>query len=90
MDKVGSVVMAIFGGIITLAIVSAIIGQRSKAPQAIQAMGSAVANVVGKAVQPVAQTASTPNLGLNSFTSPGVSGNFGTGGAFFNPFGTGA
>jgi len=79
---IGKVVMTIFGGIITLAIVSEFVSRKSVAPQAIQAGGSALASVVAAAVNPVhtanangnnAQAAimpigPAPNFAMNAFT----------------------
>lgn len=53
MDNFSSILLTIFGGIITLALVSVIVGRKSQAPQAIQAIGGAISNVVAAAVNPV-------------------------------------
>jgi hypothetical protein len=68
MDDVTKVVTAIFGGVITLAIISTIIGRNSKAPAAIQATASAVGTVVAAAEG----HAPSGNNGLNAFTLPGT------------------
>lgn len=69
MEDISKIALAFFGGIITLAIVSSIVGQRSKAPEAIQSFGSAISNVVAAAVNPV-----SANYGYGSggstFSSP--------------------
>ena len=68
MDDVTKVVTAIFGGVITLAIISVIIGRNSKAPAAIQAAASAIGTVVAAAEG----NAPSGNNGLNAFTLPGT------------------
>lgn len=55
MNKFGSAAIGLFGAIITLAIISVIISRRSRAPEAIQAFASAIANIVGAAVRPINQ-----------------------------------
>jgi len=71
MDDLGKIVMAIFGGIIVIAIVSVVVGRKSQAPAAIQSLGTALSSVVAAAVNPVsaasgfgggAQVATTPSL----------------------------
>lgn len=52
MNKTAQAAIAIFGAIITLAIVSVIISRKSRAPEAIQAFSSGIANVVAAAVSP--------------------------------------
>lgn len=69
MDNVEKIVFAVFGGIIALAIVSVIVGRNSKAPEAISAFGSFVANIVGAAVAPI-NAPTSGNLGTNAFTFP--------------------
>lgn len=66
MGKVGSTVTAIFGAIIMLAIISVIISRRSRAPEAIQAVATGLANVVRAAVAP--GSATTGN-GAQAFTT---------------------
>lgn len=50
--KIGSAFLA---GIVAIAIVSVIVSKKSQAPQAVQALSSAVGNVVSAAVNPVSQ-----------------------------------
>lgn len=57
----------VFGGILTLAIVSVIVGQKSQAPAAISAVSSGISQVVGAAVSPASVGA---NNGDNAFSSP--------------------
>ncbi len=83
MDKLGTLIMAIFGGIITLAIISVIISRQSQAPQVIQAGASALGNVVSAAVNPLpagsTQGPSQSTIGVqtipwNSLISPNFFG----------------
>ena len=53
MKDVGATLVGIFGAIITLAIISVIISRKSRAPEAIQALATGLANVVNAAVRPV-------------------------------------
>jgi hypothetical protein len=53
-EEIGGAVLAIVGGIITVAIVSVIVGTKSKAPAAISAAGGALSQVISAAVNPVA------------------------------------
>jgi hypothetical protein len=62
-------VLAIVGGVITVAIISVIVGQKSQAPEAIQAAGSTLSNIIAAAVNPVTKSASNGNLGANTFSS---------------------
>jgi len=62
--------LTVIAGIITLATISVIVGSRSNAPAAIQAGGSALANIVGSAVNPVGNSANNGNLALNPFSMP--------------------
>jgi flavin reductase (DIM6/NTAB) family NADH-FMN oxidoreductase RutF len=71
MDSVEKIVFAIFGGIITLAIIAVIVGKNSRAPEAIQAGGSFISNIVAAAVNPVNTASTNGNLGLNTFSSMG-------------------
>ena len=69
MDNFSSILLTIFGGIITLALVSVIVGRKSQAPQAIQAIGGAISNVVAAAVNPVSADYGFGN-GNSTSTSP--------------------
>lgn len=73
-DKVGLAIAAVFGTIITLAIVSVIVGQKSQAPEAISAAGSFISGIVAAAVNPVHTAPTNGNLGLNSFSTPAIVG----------------
>ncbi len=70
MDRIGQVILAIFGGVITLSIVSVIVSKSSQSPQVLQASSSALANVVAAAVNPVNTAATNGNLGLTAFSTP--------------------
>lgn len=70
MGNVDKLVMAIFGGVIILAIWSVVVSRKSQTPQVIQAASSALANVVAAAVNPVSTTSTNGNLGNNSFSLP--------------------
>jgi hypothetical protein len=70
MQDVEKLVLAVFGGVITLAIISVIIGKNSKAPQAIQAISSGLANVVAAAANPVGTASTNGNPGQSTFASP--------------------
>ena len=65
-------VLAIFGGVVTIAIISVIISKKSQAPAVLQAASSALANVVAAAVKPVNTATTNGNLGNNPFTTPNV------------------
>jgi hypothetical protein len=73
MNDIGELIMVVLGGIITVAIVSVIVGKKSQAPQAIQSIGSSVANVIAAAVNPVSAAYGYGN-GAQTATSPSSSG----------------
>jgi hypothetical protein len=75
MDDLTKIITAVFSGVIVVAIAAVIVGRKSQAPQAIQAIGSSIGNIVAAAVNPVSaaygygsgsQTATAP---ANSLTS---------------------
>lgn len=68
MDNATKIITAVFGGILFLAIVSVIVSRKSQAPQAIQAISSGIANIVGAAVSPAA--VNNGNNGTNMFSDP--------------------
>lgn len=70
MDKVGNVIMGIFGGVLTLAIIAVIISKKSQTPEVIQASASALANVIGAAVNPIVQNNGSGHNGTNTFSLP--------------------
>ena len=69
MEKIGEILIGIFTGTITVAIISVIVSRQSQTPQVIQAGASALANVVNAAVTPV-PTQGNPTL--NSFATPSI------------------
>ena len=69
MEKFGEILIGIFTGTITVAIIAVIVSRQSQTPQVIQASASALANVVSAAVTP-APTAGNPSL--NSFSTPSL------------------
>lgn len=89
MSDVEQFLAVIFGSIITIAIVSVIVGKQSKAPQAIQAFGTALSSVVAAAVNPVSANygygngnstfgssqslSTTPGIPWQSLPLPGIS-----------------
>jgi PRD1 phage membrane DNA delivery len=52
-EGVGAGLVAVVGGIITLAIIAVVVSRQAQTPQVLQAGGSALAAVIGAAVQPV-------------------------------------
>lgn len=94
MEKFGNVILAVFGGIITLAMVAVIVGQRSATPQVIKAGSDALAKVVRAAVDPVSTASTNGNNGNNSFSTPPMKSpldildNFMQGGGSFGGFGS--
>lgn len=72
MQDIGKVILAIFGGVVGLAIISVIISKKSQTPQVLQAASSALANIVSAAVNPANTAATNGNLGANVFSTPTV------------------
>jgi hypothetical protein len=70
MEDVEKIILAVFGGIITLAIVATFVGKNSKAPAVIQSSGSFLSNIVAAAVNPVNTASTNGNLGINAFSNP--------------------
>jgi hypothetical protein len=58
LEDLGNAALAILAGVIGLATLSVIIGQKSQAPAALQAGGGAIASIIAAAVSPQ-NTAST-------------------------------
>lgn len=73
MGEVSKLLLAVFGGILFLAIVSVIVGRNSKAPQAIASLSNGLAKVVAAAVQPVNTAGQNGNNGTSTYTTPGWS-----------------
>lgn len=75
MGDVGKDLLAIFAGIITLAIVAVIVSKKSQSPQVLEAASTSLARVVSAAVTPLPTTGSPGNLGANAYsTAPFVPG----------------
>ena len=53
MEKVGEVIIGIFTGTITVAIIAVVVSRNSQTPQVIQSAASALSNVIAAAVTPV-------------------------------------
>jgi hypothetical protein len=70
MDDLGRGFLVIFGGIVTIAIVSVIVGRNSQAPQALQAASGALAQIVAAAVNPAGTNAANPVSNNQSVASP--------------------
>lgn len=68
MDDAEKLVTIIFGGILTIAVVSVIVGRSSQAPQAIGAFSNGIASVVSAAVSPAAISGGAGN-GNSTFSS---------------------
>jgi hypothetical protein len=62
--------LAVLSGIFLIALVSVIVGKTSKAPQAIQAIGSAVGTVIAAAVSPAGTSHTNGDPHLSTFTTP--------------------
>lgn len=74
MGNVEKLVMAIFGGVIVLAIWSVVVSKKSQTPQVIQAASTALARVVAAAVNPISTANTNGHLGANAFTVPNIGG----------------
>jgi hypothetical protein len=70
MDDLEKIILAVFGGIITLAIVSVFVGRNSRAPDVISASGAFLSNIVAAAVAPINTASTNGNLGANMFSNP--------------------
>jgi hypothetical protein len=68
----GAAILTIVGGILTLAIISVIVGRNSKAPQAIAATGRALSTVIASAVNPVATAATNGNPSVATYSTPQI------------------
>ena len=73
-EGISNGVLAVAGGIIAIAIVAVIVGQKSQAPAAITATGNSLAKIIAAAVNPVS-TAATNGNNVQAFTSPAQAGN---------------
>jgi len=73
MNDLGQAVLAIATGIIVIAAIGVVVGQKSQAPQIVQATASGLGSVIAAAVNPVGNSANNGNLGANAFSNPGSS-----------------
>jgi hypothetical protein len=71
MNAIGPGIVAIVAGIIGLAIIAVIVSKNAQTPQVFQGAGSALASVIGAAVQPV--SGATSNV-FGASGTPGVQG----------------
>ena len=72
MSSIGPGIVAVIAGVITLAIVAVIVSKNAQTPQVLQGGGSALASIIGAAVQPVSGSGSNAFGGAAS-TVQGVS-----------------
>lgn len=63
LNELSSAALAVIGGAFTLAIISVLVSRQSATSDVIQASGSAVGNIIGKAVSPVTGTGSSGSGG---------------------------
>lgn len=63
--------VTLFGGIITLAIISVVISRKGQAPAAITAISQGISSVVAAAVNPASTAVTNGNNGSSAFTTPG-------------------
>lgn len=68
MENLEKLILAIFGGVITIALVATFVGKNSKAPQVISSSGTFLSNIVAAAVAPI--NSNNGDLGTNTFTNP--------------------
>lgn len=66
LNDLGNAGLAILAGIVTIATISVIIGQKSQAPAAIQATGGAFASIIAAAVNPASTAATNGNPSLST------------------------
>jgi len=66
MNNFGPTLIAVIGGIITLAIVAVVVSKNAQTPAVLQGAGAALSSIIGAAVAPVSSS------GNNTFgTAPG-------------------
>lgn len=70
MDNLEKIILAVFGGVITIAIISTFVGKNSQAPAVIAASGTFLSNIVAAAVAPINTATTNGNLGVNTFSNP--------------------
>lgn len=65
-------ILAIFGGVVTIAIISVVVSKKSNTAAVLQGASSFLDSVVAAAVKPVNTATTNGNLGANPFTTPNV------------------
>ena len=70
MNSIGATVVVVIGGVITLAMVAVLVGQKAQTSSVIQGAGTALSSVIGAAVAPV--TGSTTNTFGSTTATGGV------------------
>lgn len=78
MEQIEKLVLTIFGGILTLAIISVIISRKSAAPEVISATSTGLSNVIAAAVNPQSTAMTNGDLGSSSFSTPAGADIFGS------------
>lgn len=71
-SKAENLVTAIFGGILTIAIIAVVVSRKSQTPQVFQAAGSFIGNLVAAAVNPIQTAGQNGNLGATPFSTPNI------------------
>ena len=71
MNSIGPTVVVVIGGVITLAMVAVLVGQKAQTSSVLQGAGTALSQVIGAAVAPVSN--STGNTFGTTTATGGVS-----------------
>jgi membrane DNA delivery protein len=71
MNSIGPTLITVVGGVITLAMVAVLVGQKAQTSSVIQGAGTALSSVIGAAVAPV--TGSTTSTFGSTTATGGVS-----------------
>lgn len=77
MNNLLTAVLAIVGGIITIAIVAVLVSPNAQTSQALEASGTFLARVIGAAVDPIATATTNGQPQNNSFGMPPMGGGAG-------------
>lgn len=85
MDKVLAAILTIVSAIITVAIISVLVSNRSQTSEALGAAGSFFSRVIAAAVSPSATAGTNGNPASNPFASSGI--DVGAGGSLLDPSG---
>lgn len=88
LNELSSAALAVIGGAFTLAIISVLVSRQSATSDVIQASGSAVGNIIGKAVSPVTGTGSSSSSGGALSTLNNISSGLSSFGNLANSFGS--